>query len=353
MRVTVVRPGDLGPSEASLWSKFQQSSPTTLNPFLSLTFARVVGRHRPDARVAVVETDRQIEAFLPFELADRRMGMPIGYPMNDLQAFVSRGTPIEARRVIRRAGLRGWRFVAAPAEHRALIPHHYEGTLAKVPVIDLNDGYQQYLSSRKKSSIKRIAEKRRALERQFGPVSLQWCSPCPEQHLGQLIDWKRAKYGGARQLFADPAAGRILEELRTESGEDCRGLLSVLCAGDRAVALFFGLIAHGSLSSWFPTYDRELGRYSPGTMMWQPIAEQAACRGITRLDLGYGQDEYKFGLANASYAVAGGAVWASRWEQAARHVYRELRARPLSRRDDHGDRGKSERPDITAASADP
>ena len=84
MRVTVVRPGDLGPSEASLWSMFQQSSPTTLNPFLSLTFARVVGRHRPDARVAVVETDRQIEAFLPFELADRRMGMPIGYPMNDL-----------------------------------------------------------------------------------------------------------------------------------------------------------------------------------------------------------------------------------------------------------------------------
>ena len=42
-------------------------------------------------------------------------------------------------------------------------------------------------------------------------------------------------------------------------------------------------------------------------MMWQPIAEEAACRGITRLDLGYGQDEYKFGLANASYAVAGGA----------------------------------------------
>jgi hypothetical protein len=87
-------------------------------------------------------------------------------------------------------------------------------------------------------------------------------------------------------------------------------------------------------------------------MMWQPIAEEAACRGITRLDLGYGQDECKFGLANASYAVAGGAVWAGRWEQAARRVYRKLGARPLSRRGDHGDRGKSERPDITAASAD-
>jgi CelD/BcsL family acetyltransferase involved in cellulose biosynthesis len=90
--------------------------------------------------------------------------------------------------------------------------------------------------------------------------------------------------------------------------DDCRGLLSVLSAGERAVALFFGLIAHGGLSSWFLTYDRELSRYSPGRMMWQPLAEEAACRGITRLDLGYGQDQYKFGLADASYLVVGGAA---------------------------------------------
>lgn len=52
MRVTVVRPGGLGPSEASLWAMFQESSPTTLNPFLSLTLAQVLGRHRSDARIA-------------------------------------------------------------------------------------------------------------------------------------------------------------------------------------------------------------------------------------------------------------------------------------------------------------
>lgn len=327
MRVTVVSPGDLGPSEASLWAAFQRSSPAMMNPFLSLTFARVVGRCRPGARVAVVEAGRRIEAFLPFELTAHRMGMPIGYPMNDLQGLVCGGTPIEARQVIRQAGLRGWRFVAAPAEQQALVPHHYAGTLAKVPVIDLADGYQRYLGSRKKVSTRRIAEKKRALERRLGPVSLHWSSPCPQQHLRQLIEWKTARYGGARQLFSDLTARRILEELAAESGDDCRGVLSVLSAGERAVALFFGLIAHDSLSSWFPTYDRELSRFSPGRMMWQPLAEQAASQGITRLDLGYGQDQYKFGLANASYPVAGGAVWASRCEQAARSVYRRLRER--------------------------
>ena len=101
----------------------------------------------------------------------------------------------------------------------------------------------------------------------------------------------------------------------------------MLSAGERTVALFFGLIAYESLSSWFPTYDRELSRYSPGRMMWHPLAEEAARRGITRLDLGYGQDQYKFGLANASYPVVGGAVWASRSERAARGIYRRLHRR--------------------------
>jgi CelD/BcsL family acetyltransferase involved in cellulose biosynthesis len=122
MQVTVVRPGDLGPSEADLWAKFQRSWPVMSNPFLSLTFAQAVGRCRPGARVAVVEDGGKIEAFLPFERAALAMGVPIGHPMNDLHGFIGSGAPIDARLVVRRAGLRGWRFAHAPAEQRALAP---------------------------------------------------------------------------------------------------------------------------------------------------------------------------------------------------------------------------------------
>jgi hypothetical protein len=38
MRVTVVRPGDLGTGEAALWWSFQHSTPAALNPFMSLTY---------------------------------------------------------------------------------------------------------------------------------------------------------------------------------------------------------------------------------------------------------------------------------------------------------------------------
>ena len=67
MQVTVVAPNELGPDEAALWSKFQYSAPITLSPYMSLLFTQTVSRFRPSARVAVIEYDGKIEAFLlPF-----------------------------------------------------------------------------------------------------------------------------------------------------------------------------------------------------------------------------------------------------------------------------------------------
>jgi CelD/BcsL family acetyltransferase involved in cellulose biosynthesis len=323
MRVTVVRPGDLGPGEASLWASFARSSPVIQNPFLSLTFAQVVGRFRPNARVAVVEDDGDIAAFLAFELAPRRIGMPIGYPMNNLQAFVGRGTPIDARRVIRKAGLRGWRFVAAPAEQRALAPHHYEGTAVQAPLIDLSDGYKSYYLSRSKKFTEDAGRHLRSLERRVGPVSLEWGTSAPE-HVRQLIDWKIARYGGARELFCDPAARRIVAEAGATRSEDCGGLVNVLRAGERAVAVISSLTCPSGLSGWFTAYDDEMRKFSPGTLALLATAEEAERRNITRIDMGAGQDSYKLRLANASYPVAGGAVWAFPGEHAARRIYRRL-----------------------------
>lgn len=324
MRVTVVRPDELAASEASLWASFQGSAPELRNPFLSLTFARVVGAVRQNARVAVVEANGRIEAFLAFELGPGKMGMPIGYPMNNLQAFVTRGTPIDARRVIRKAGLRGWRFIAAPGEQRALLPHHYEGTAIHAPVINVSDGYASYFSSRSSKLITDVGRKRRAIERKHGPLSLEWGNAAPE-HLRLLMDWKIARYGGARDLFADPTARRIVEEFATTSDKDCAGLVNVLRAGDRVAAVISGLMCRSGLSGWFTAFDLELGKFSPGTILVLATAEEAARQNISRIDMGAGQDSYKFRLANDSYPVAGGAIWAIPGERAARSIYRRFR----------------------------
>ena len=298
-----------------------------LSPFLSFAFTQAVGRIRPNARVAVVEEEGRIEAFLPFELASKTLAVPLGEPMNNLHGFIHSGIPLDARWVVQRANLRGWRFGHVPAEQRALVPYHYERAVTENLGIDLGDGYESYFRKCSKSFTKEIMRQRRALDRRVGSVSLEWHISQPEESLRQLIAWKSNKYHGTKILFSDPTALRILEALGTSEDENCRGIMNVLSAGERPVAIMLGLTGPRGLDPWFTAYDHELSRFSPGTIMWFAVAEEAANRGIGYIELGDGQDSYKLRLANTSYPVAGGAVWVSRTEQFARRVYRRLRQR--------------------------
>jgi len=321
MRVTVVRPGDLGTVEAALWRSFQHSTPEGLNPFMSLTYVQAVGRARANARVAVVEEHGQIAAFLPFELGTHGLGMPIGYPMNNLQGFIGSGVPIDARRVVKQARLRGWRFDSVPVDQRTFASFHYQGTTVPCPIIDLAKG-MSHISAREKA--------RRALEKQHGTVSLEWNSTQAAQ-IDRLIEWKSHKYHGASLLFSDPTARSIVKELAASDTDDCRGVVSVLLAGEQSVAVHLGLLGPRSLAGWFMAYDPALSHFAPGMMLWLPLAKAAEERGIGQIDLGAGQDTYKFELSNDSYIVAGGAVWARKAEAACRKIFRDFRSLSKSR----------------------
>ena len=323
MHVTVVRPGELGLEEASLWARFQKSSTELQNPFLSLNFAQTVDRYRSNARVAVVEDNGAIAAFLPFDQGPQRIAMPIGNPMNNLQAFITENAAFDARQVIRKARLRGWRYDAAPVTQGALTAHHYPGTRSESAIIDLTGGFEAYYASRAKSLRDNTQQRRRGLERSVGPRSLEW-DAAASAHLQQLIDWKSVKFAGTRELFAEPAARSILEELSASPGEECRGVVTVLRAGDQALAVKVHLAAPGVLSGWFTAYDPAMAKFSPGTMIVFETAREAAQRGVRQMELGPGQDSYKTRLSNGSYPVAGGAVWAIPGERTARELYRRF-----------------------------
>ena len=141
---------------------------------------------------------------------------------------------------------------------------------------------------------------------------------------GVLINWDpRYVY---RELFADPSAVRIAEELSTTASEDCTGVLSVLSAGATPIAAMLSLTEPHGLATWFPSYDAEFRHSSPGTMLSLAVADEAPRRGITLIDFSAGPDAYKFRLANGSYPVIGGAVWAHRTEAMARRAYRRFAA---------------------------
>jgi CelD/BcsL family acetyltransferase involved in cellulose biosynthesis len=319
--VTVKRPGELGPEEARAWVALQSQAESTYSPFFSLTFVHAVGRARASARVAIVHEAGRIASFLPFELGSRRIGRPIGWPMNDLHGLIGAPQVSDISWIVRQARLRGWRFEHAPADQVALAAHHYERSAVQCPVIDLESGYDAFYRGRARTLVKRTAEKRRALAREAGPVELLWQAE-DAALVKLLIDWKSSKYGGSRKIFSDPAAVQIVSELAAEKAADCTAVMSALLAGGKPVALHLGLSGPDGLAYWLPAYDPDFGRYSPGLIMLFELAEDAASRGVKRIDLGYGQHEYKFKLATDSYPVAAGAVWAIPGERTARRMYR-------------------------------
>ena len=333
MQVTVVRPAELGESEAARWRAFQGSSLMMSHPFLSLSYAKAWGKVNANARVTVVEDNGRIEAFIPYEIGDGKIATGIGRTHTYVDGIVSAGLPLDIRAIIKKSGLRGWRFTRAPEDQKALDPYRYSGAQDRrsASYVDLSEGYDNYLSDLRDGVKKRIAKtekSRRALLRAAGSVTFDWRSSKPE-YFDQLIEWKSAQYGNVRDWDAE--ALPVMRELILADNDDCRGLVSVLFAGERAAAATFCLAGPSIVTGWVMGFNPEFSRFSVGTAQLLDLIREAADQGIKMLDLGAdytaAADNYKDRFGNATYEVGGGGVWASRLGAAARSLYRTVKYR--------------------------
>lgn len=330
MQVTVVRPAELGICEEKLWREFQTSCPTAAHPNYSLTFARGACLADENGRVAVVEDDGEIRAFFPHTKSNYGVATKLGGGQVNVEGFLSSNDPIDLREVVRRAGLRGWVFERVPAEQTLVDPYRYAGGYhqQEIRFVDMRDGYDAYrqaLPASVKKRISRTAGYRRALEREAGEVSLTWNSGGDPAHLSLLLKWKSAQFEYARQWGSSPSSRLMVDELATSENEDCSGVTSVLYAGSKPVSIVLSLRSGHILAPWILAYDPEYSHFSPGTIEWLALFEEAAARGVKILDFGYREYRYKQRFGNGSYMVGGGAVWASRLESGARSVYRRTR----------------------------
>jgi CelD/BcsL family acetyltransferase involved in cellulose biosynthesis len=331
MTVAVVRPDELSVSEEKLWREFQSSSPMGTNPFFSLTYVRAACHADESGRVAVAEDDSTIRAFIPYAKGNDGIATTLGGGQTGLDGLVSSNAPVDLRRVVRAAGLRGWRFSHAPVEQRLLDPYRYQGSHHRdlIYFADLHDGYDRYLEALPGSVRKRIsrtATYRRALKRELGEVSFDWNSGDPS-HLPLLFSWKSDQFESARQWLSHPPVRTLVRNLADSENEDCSGVTSVLSAGTKPISIVFSLRCGHILAPWILAYDPEYSRFSPGTIEWLELFQEAAKRGVEMVDFGYGDDRYKQRFGNATYSVSGGGVWASRLGSAARSFYRRARYR--------------------------
>ncbi|MFE7811412.1 GNAT family N-acetyltransferase [Streptomyces sp. NBRC 110035] len=304
----MLRLDELGEGERERWRELRAVSKAPRSPFMEPEFAAAVSGVRPRARVAVLYEGASAEpaGFLPYERGAWGQGRAIGLGVSDCQGAVLRpGLVPETGELLRACSLSSFAFDNLEAGQALFVPQAAREHATFV--IDVEKGYETYESVLRTQSpkfLKTTLAKERRLGRQAGPVRFVFDERDPAA-LRALIGWKSAQYRrtGRRDRFAQEWIARLVGRLAGTRAAECAGTLSVLYAGDRPVAAHFGLRSASVLACWFPAYDPEFAKFSPGLVLHLRMAEAAAGEGIGLLDMGRGPAEYKDALKTGERAV--------------------------------------------------
>ncbi|QDU93055.1 GNAT family N-acetyltransferase [Lignipirellula cremea] len=326
--IRTIEPRQLTPELIAAWSTIQQSLPAFGSPYFRPEFTQQVARVRSDVRIAVLEQQGQPVGFFPYQYSGMGVLVPVGGKFSDYHGVIA---PPEvewtASQLLAACGASAWRFDHLVAEQQPFARYH--GNVAGSPYLYLADGYEAYEQERKSSGSKeltKLARKKRKLDREEGPLRFEYDTRDP-QVFETLLAWKRDQYErtGLTDVFQFPWTTELLQNIWDCREPDFSGLMSALYLGDRLIAMHFGMRSGPIMHSWFPAYDREFYKASPGLILLTEIAKVASDQGVTIFDLGKGDAEYKTNLKSGDFMVAEGEIELRPMARLLRNGYRASR----------------------------
>ena len=310
MRVQLIHPGELGPSEISAWRAMQRATPSLNNPFLTPDYAMAVGSVRPQSRVAIIMDGTHVNGFFPFEKRRMGIGVPISGWLSSCQGIIYQAqSDWDAAELMHACGLAAWKFDNLLPEQKPFQPYHAATTPA--PVIDLSCGFASYytaLRARAPQFCRELERKARKMEREVGTLTVE-CGSRDPKALAALMNWKSEQYRRTAHVdrFEQPWLAELLETLLASQGAEFAGVLSVLSADGHPVAAQFGLRANSLLVGWFTGYDARYAKYSPGLIHLLRMAESLAAT-VNTIHMGKGALAYTQSLRNHELMVSEGIV---------------------------------------------
>lgn len=324
VRPIVLKPSQLTFEQLSAWKEIVANNTSLQSPFYQPEYTQAVGRVREDVRVAVIEENDTPVAFFPYQRGNSGLGLPVGGKLNDFQGIIGRiPESLSVQSLLKECGLISWAFDHLPDTQSDLISSR--SAVSASPYIDFSYGWQAYQEDRAQahsSIIRETKRKQRKLARDAGDIRFVFHSE-DDQVFQQLLEWKSAQRRSTNtfDVLQMDWARSVLEDLRTIQGDQFGGCLSALYAGDRLIAAHFGLISQKVMHLWFPAYNVEFAAYSPGVCLMLNMLEEADTKGISRFDLGKGDERFKQRLSNGATSVCQGAITASAWANYCNSIY--------------------------------
>lgn len=183
-------------------------------------------------------------------------------------------------------------------------------------VSNLDEGFEAWLEQRRNRGYGRfLKDKRRRLallQKEVGPVTFTF-GRGTDEGLDYILTHKRAQLvqSGQHDIFECGWTEDLLRNLLADHDEDFGARMATLRAGGKIIAAEIGLRSARAYHLWFPVYDADYGRYSPGQLMTLETLRAASEQGITRIDFGAGGEDYKAAFADPADVVFEGDILAS------------------------------------------
>lgn len=282
-------------AELDAWHRLRTANPQLDSPYFHPGFAAAV--HRSGRAVEVVlgwDEQGEIRALLP---THREGGLlrPVGWPGTDFQGPVlAPGTAIPPLKLLG-GGIHGFAFDHLLSSYPDFAP--WVESTRPSPYMDASGGLDGYLGRASRSGKDNMGQARRRAakaEREYGTLRFA-ADVVDDEALRRVVELKRAQYAatGARDFFAEPDRLSLLSGLLHTRDAELGGVLSTVYAGRHLIAAHFGLRAGSVLHWWFPVYDPAFAALSPGWILLRELVAACPQMGITRIDFGRGDDEYK------------------------------------------------------------
>jgi CelD/BcsL family acetyltransferase involved in cellulose biosynthesis len=313
----VVRPRELSADEIQAWTSFCATDPTLAHPFYAFAFARAADRVHPYVFVAVIRRRGEVAGFLPFQFdgpVARILGKAerIGGFLSDrFGVIAAEDLGLEPPRLLRLARLNSFSYSFLPAEQ---LRHGFPGqrvvTGLRVALSGDRESFWNGIKAESRKFVSQVERNERLLTQQIGPLRMEFRAD-PGVELPRLISVKGAQYlrTGAQNLLSAHWTTELFQELLRSPDPQCTAMLSTLYAGDQWLASHLGVMSDSVFHYWFPVYNPDHARFSPGNILAKHLVLTAVAEGKRYFDMaGYGQ--YKTHFRPESYEYHAG-LWRS------------------------------------------
>lgn len=305
--------------QLDVWTQFCNRDPERDSPFLRPEFVAVTAGVRDDVRVGIVSGAGEPVAFFPFQTNGGCAQAVAGRLSECHGAIAGDDVDWSPRQMLAACNISSWHFDHLPGGQRAFGEFSW-GTKPS-PYVDLSEGFQNYRDVLKKSgsSLSQVERKARKLEREVGPLRFEPHSEDPAV-FEALVRWKTAQHQRTNvlEIMQHDWVRNLLLSIRNCDSPGFAGRFSALYAGDELVAVHLGLRSRSILHMWFPAYNVDFEKYSPGLVLLLRLFETCEDWGLSRVEFGPGEERYKQNFKTGDHDIAEGMVSQNRMESALR-----------------------------------